>query len=189
MLCCIQNTHSRDDGCFVTWYTLLMTNLVKLELGFTYNPKTGIVYDGEREAGTKGYPKPYIRIGHKQLTTISKTIAAHNLIWVSLNGEIPEGFTVDHINGVPSDNRIKNLRCVSVSENYKNKSTPRSNTSGHVGVSFHKASQKWRARIQNKMKERHLGLFDTKKEAIEAWVRAKESLGYHKNHGRKSIYI
>ena len=166
-----------------------MTTNIKLKLGMTYNPRTGVVFRGKKVAGAKASPKPYVSIRHKDLLNKSKTIRAHVLIWESINGDIPAGYVVDHINGIPYDNRLSNLRCVPTYENHKNRSTPSSNSSGHIGVSFHKATQKWRARISKNKKEWHLGLFDSMEEAIAAWSKAKTKLGYHKNHGRDSIYV
>jgi hypothetical protein len=34
---------------------------------------------------------------------------AHNIEWERVNGPIPEGYQVHHINGCKTDNRIKNL--------------------------------------------------------------------------------
>lgn len=50
----------------------------------------------------------------------------------------------------------------------------RNNTTGIQGVSIHTQSKKWRARITFRGKEIHLGLFDTKEEAIKARREAEE---------------
>ena len=34
----------------------------------------------------------------------------HRLIWVLFNGDIPKGLSIDHIDGDPTNNNIKNLR-------------------------------------------------------------------------------
>lgn len=164
-------------------------NKIDLNFGFTYCPDTGVIYKKEKQVGYRIKPKLYVKVAYKNTENKIKKISVHNLIWESLHGEIPENFVVDHINGLPFDNRVSNLRCIPVSENYKNRSTPANNTSGHIGISFHKASQKWRARIADKLKEKHLGLFDTKEEAIKVWLEEKKNLNYHDNHGRDSIYV
>ncbi|CAH9016243.1 putative homing endonuclease [Vibrio phage 275E43-1] len=38
-------------------------------------------------------------------------------MWKHFKGKIPEGKVVDHINGIKTDNRLCNLRLLSVSEN------------------------------------------------------------------------
>lgn len=40
------------------------------------------------------------------------TASEHRVIWVYVNGPIPAGLVVDHINEVKSDNRIENLQLV-----------------------------------------------------------------------------
>lgn len=46
-----------------------------------------------------------------------KKIAVHRVIWELLNGPIPEGKVIDHINQNRSDNRIENLILASISDN------------------------------------------------------------------------
>ena len=48
-------------------------------------------------------------------------IYCHRLMWIHHNGTIPYLREIDHINRDKGDNRIENLRCVSVSTNRKNR--------------------------------------------------------------------
>ena len=77
---------------------------------------------------------------------------------------------VDHINNVYDDNNAENLRWATRSENQYNQTLQTKSTSGFKGVTFHKASGKWRAVIVINKKNIHLGSFETKEEAIEARV-------------------
>ena len=75
---------------------------------------------------------------------------------------------VDHINHDKLNNHISNLRWATVSENNQNTSIGIRNTSGIIGVSFHKPSQKWRAQIDADGRRIHLGYFINKDDAIVA---------------------
>ena len=91
-------------------------------------------------------------------------------------GTWPEN-QIDHINGVRHDNRIDNLRDVLQSTNAQNQRKPSAtNKCGFLGVNFHKCSNRWIAQIHVQGKKKHLGLFDTPKEAHEAYVTAKREL-------------
>lgn len=49
-------------------------------------------------------------------------------------GDIPKGLTLDHINRNMFDNRRENFRLLTPAEQNRNQRTPKTNTSGHVGV-------------------------------------------------------
>jgi hypothetical protein len=73
---------------------------------------------------------------------------------------------VDHINRVRDDNRLENLRWVTIAENQYN----RSNTKGY---GYHKATKKFAARIAVNGKKYYLGIYDTESDAHEAYIAAK----------------
>lgn len=74
------------------------------------------------------------------------------------------GLTVDHINGNGLDNRRKNLRLVTRSENFHNSWKHRL---GKIpGVTYCKG--KWQAYVLDKDKKRHLGVFSTQLAAAKA---------------------
>lgn len=82
---------------------------------------------------------------------------------------------VDHINGNGLDNRKSNLRFVGQAENVQNKNFLNSdNTSGFRGVDF--SHGKWRARLKHGGKEKHLGVFDDKEDAVNAVKNARANL-------------
>ena len=151
---------------------------------FAYDPETGIV---TRRVKTGQNTK----VGDALLTKKSdgylwvqikgKRYTVHRIIWLMVFGHWPN--VIDHINGKRYDNRLVNLRDVTSAENSKNMKIGRNNTSGSVGVSWHKHARKWRARIGNG-KQTDLGYFNSKTEAITARRRAEYELGFHPNHGR-----
>jgi hypothetical protein len=59
--------------------------------------------------------------GYQYVNTGGKTYLAHRLAFMCQGVEIPEGFEVDHKNGIRNDNRWDNLRLVSRSQNLLNK--------------------------------------------------------------------
>lgn len=168
-----------------------------------YNPKTGVVTWRKRGKETFRNGGPYAEaiserwnkhragnpVGHISphgyvVTTIEKkTVMVHRMAWAIHFGRHPKG-QIDHISGAKNDNRLENLREVSAGENSRNRKKPVTNSSGLMGVHFHKQSAKWHARIMVDGVRRHLGAFEDPKEAHRAYVRAKQKFDFHKNHGR-----
>ena len=110
---------------------------------------------------------------------------AHRVCWAILHGEWPT-VEIDHENGDRTDNRNANLRAVTPVENHHNKKRPENNTSGVIGVCWHKPSGKWLARIMASGKEKCLGYFRDIAEAAAARKAAEIELGFHANHGRSA---
>lgn len=48
-----------------------------------------------------------------------KLFLVHRLVAEAFIGEIPDGYQVDHINGIHADNRVENLRIVSPEEHWR----------------------------------------------------------------------
>lgn len=59
--------------------------------------------------------------GYLMVNLDHKLVAAHRLIWKLVNGDIPEGMVIDHINNVRHDNRINNLRLATRTQNSQNR--------------------------------------------------------------------
>lgn len=112
-----------------------------------------------------------------------KAYKAHRVIWAHTKGQWPEQ-QIDHINGLKTDNRICNFRDVSQAKNLRNTCVHKDNESGCSGVSWHKPTSKWRARIRVNGREKHLGLFHELEAAAATRKAAERQYGYHKNHGR-----
>ena len=53
----------------------------------------------------------YLRI-RATVQGVRHQVSAHRVIWMSVHGLIPEGFTIDHVNGKRNDNRVANLEAV-----------------------------------------------------------------------------
>jgi len=78
------------------------------------------------------------------------------------------------------NNVIHNLRLVTHSENHRNRHIQSNNTSGTPGVRIHK--NKWSARIKINGKEKHLGSFTNKEQAIEARKKYALKHGFTERH-------
>lgn len=89
----------------------------------------------------------------------------------------PKGMTIDHLNKNGLDNRKRNLRICTKSQNSHNYKTPRNNTSGVKGVFLDR--KKWRAAIRINYKRIYLGSFLTLEEAKKAYKEANAK--YFKN--------
>ena len=84
---------------------------------------------------------------------------------------------VDHRNKNGLDNRRRNLRSCTHSENLCNRGKTVDNLSGYKGVSFCKRALNWFARIQIHGKKIHLGRFKSAKQAAIAYKKAARK--YH----------
>ena len=150
-----------------------MITLNELKQKIYYNPDDGsftrILKDGSTGRTNKKKNYAGIRIS-------GKSYPAHRLAWLYMTGEWPSKF-IDHINRDPSDNRWCNLREASYAENNRNKSIGTDNTSGYKGVNWHKHKNKWRSEIKVNKKVIHLGYYDNKEEAAEAYIQAAKK--YH----------
>ena len=64
----------------------------------------------------------------------SKGVLIHRIIWTLVNGDIPDNFIIDHIDGNGLNNKIENLRMISQGDNCRNRNKAINNTSGETGV-------------------------------------------------------
>lgn len=85
--------------------------------------------------------------------------------------DAPVGLQIDHKDGNKLNNQKENFRFVDNSTNCQNRKQ-NNNSTGYIGVVFHKASQKFIAQIGHQKKRIHLGSFITKEEAAKAYDEA-----------------
>ena len=109
----------------------------------------------------------------------------HRLAWMYTYGKFPDsGMEIDHIDGDGTNNSLRNLREVTSSENKQNMSLGSDNTSGVVGVNWHKGGKKWMASITFQKTSLYLGLYEDFDDAVAVRKQAEKTLGFHENHGR-----
>ncbi len=169
-------------------------DLDDLKSRLNYNPNTGIftwktreepcgnfntMFAGKVAGGlSEGNGTGYVRVRYR-----GKCIKAHRLAWAFMTGTFPDK-DIDHINGDPTDNRWCNLREVSRIDNGRNQKMYKSNTTGIVGVYFHKGKGKWVSQIGSGRSRKSLGTYEDRFEAICARKSEEAKQGYHENHGR-----
>ena len=93
----------------------------------------------------------------------------HRWLWELFKGPIPEGNQIDHVDNKHTnhlDNRLDNLRLVTISQQRQNRSLT-NNTSGYPGVYQHGVRQEWRASIRIPGGKRPEKAFKTKDQAIK----------------------
>lgn len=118
---------------------------------------------------------------HRMISFNGYQFYAHRLVWFIKTGHFPKKpLEIDHINGKRDDNRFKNLRAVTRSQNQRN----RFRLNKPKGVYLHKRNKikshdQWRCVIYCNGKRHDLGLFKSKEEALRARKKAEIDLGYH----------
>lgn len=97
-------------------------------ISFNENETRGMINNGEHKNGwlSHNYINQCIKCNDGKWHIVGE----HILKWVFFNGEIPEGYEIDHINGNKQDNRLKNLRCVTHYQNCNNEKTKANITNG-----------------------------------------------------------
>lgn len=84
------------------------------QAGLLVDPRLGVLYGAQGQpVGTPG-GDGYVRVGRRRNSLHQY---AHRIVWEAVHGPIPDGYQVDHLNGVKHDNRIANLDAVTQSEN------------------------------------------------------------------------
>jgi hypothetical protein len=142
-----------------------MQNLIdapELRRLLSYDPETGEfrwrvyrnwrITAGDLAGSLNGY-------GHRQIKIHGTMYMAHRLAWLYVYDEWPRN-DLDHINGLPDDNRLANLREATDSQNIANSHRRVDNTSGYKGVTWDRSAQKWLAYIRVNGKRSNFGYFD-----------------------------
>ena len=143
-----------------------------------YDSKTGHLYwkpgpHSHRENQRAGY---IATKGYRQVMINGIAYMAQHLIWLLKTGTWPTHL-IDHKNRKTDDNRWKNLRKCTLSQNKCNQKTPKNNHLGHKGVTTRKnRPRKFRVRITLFKKTYTIGHFFTVKEACAAYKNAAKKL-------------
>lgn len=161
-----------------------LTHQYLLEL-LDYDPETGHLTYKKRpsrkihigtRAGSNG------NNGYRSIHLLGKSYPEHRIIWYWVHGSFPKGH-IDHINHVRDDNRISNLREVTISENARNRKRNLKSRTGEVGIWYNKRTKKYIAQIRVNGKKVFQKAFDDVDDAIKARKERARELGFHENHG------
>lgn len=144
-----------------------------------YDPETGH-FTRLSDQRRMGRPD---RKGYLTATVSPFSVRLHRLAWLYMTGSWPTK-EIDHINGVPGDNRWVNLRECTHPQNNHNQSLRRNNTSGVKGVSWNRKARRWHVQVCLNYKVHHGGLYSTIEEAESAARALRTQLhGEFANHG------
>lgn len=144
-----------------------------------YDPETGILI--WRETAThnrrsRGQAADNRSMGYVRVGIDGAHYQAHRVIWLYMTGDWPFG-SIDHINGVKTDNRWCNLRDISQKLNMQNRRTPVANShSGVLGVRWSDSAQKWEARITVDGERIYLGRSADREIAGAMYIAAKRAV-------------
>ena len=145
---------------------------------FLLNPETGelsrrIVLNNRWSLKSKvGFVRK--KDGYIQVSIMQSKYLAHRVVWCKHYGEWPEG-EIDHINGIKTDNSIKNLRIADTNMQVQNRGLNKNNASGYRGV-WQKDNGRWRAKITKDYVPYSLGTFDTFEQAVAARKKAEAAM-------------
>lgn len=142
-----------------------------------YSPDTGVFTNmvTRSNRAVKGKIASSVNVqGYLRIGILGKTYLAHRLVWLYMYGEFPT--IIDHINGNKVDNRLENLRECTASQNLHNREKPSSNTSGYKGVYKYKKTDRFYSQIMLNGKGIHLGIWDSAKDAHNAYKKASDTL-------------
>ena len=123
--------------------------------------KNGRIYNKTKKRFLKGYidKNGYVITCLKCKDGTSNTFLWHRVIWYVFNGEIPNGYEINHINEDKTDNRLENLNLLTHKENVnwgtRNERAAKSNSISQKGRKFSEEHKR-------KLSEAHKGVFNNK---------------------------
>lgn len=153
---------------------------------FSYDPKTGVLSWRVKRPGPKtvigkevGSVKSDGR--YRSVVLFHKRYYTHRIVWEMVNGPIPLGMCIDHVDGNGLNNRLSNLRITTLSGNQRNRRISKNSRTGVPGVNHHGNGKGFCVTCAGK----YIGYFIDINQAIQARKYAESINGYRQNNGRK----
>lgn len=149
--------------------------LAEINRIFSYDMETGLLTWRVRQ----GIAKPgdaagiYPANGYPNVRILRHRLKIHQVAWLICYGKLPNG-VIDHIDRDKRNNRIKNLREATFSENALNCDRFDHRNQGVTGATWSKYS--WISRISVDGRRVYLGRFPTAEAANAAYVAAEKKL-------------
>lgn len=141
---------------------------------------TNLVYSEESPSGLFRVARGRLAIaggkgshGYYQVRVHGKMTLVHRIVWEMHNGEIEEGYEIDHKDGCITNNRIDNLRCVTKATNTQNRKKQEGSIETGVVRREVKGYPYWTARwhVNGKYRQKYFSI--TKLGYVEAFKSAK----------------
>ena len=167
-----------------------MVELTQKQVKSLFKYKNGVLYwknVGHNRKVKNGDRAGYIRKdGYEQIKINSKPYLTHRIIFLYHRGYLPR--YLDHKDGDPLNNKIRNIREATNSQNRMNSKPRKGNngkkkTSQYCGVSFQRG--KWIAYINKDGVRKNLGNFTNENDAATAYNNAAIIL--HKEFAKLNI--
>lgn len=138
-----------------------------------YDPETGVfTWRVRRCNNLAGTDAGSLRDdGYFTIRLDKRPYRANRLAWLYMTGAWPTHL-IDHEDRDPANNRWKNLRPATHSQNHQNQKLRVDNTHGFRGLERH-TSGLWRVRLMVRGKRVHIGYFKTPEEAVAARTEAE----------------
>jgi hypothetical protein len=149
-----KNRHKENRYDLSGEYGIIWSHNTNEEIYFDLDVANQVLQHGW-SIGSKGYPVANID---------GKVILMHIFLGYK---------NYDHHNRNKLDNRRKNFVICTQQENSWNRSIPSNNTSGVIGVGWHKSVCRWIARISYNNTNINIGSFINKQDAIKARLKAE----------------
>lgn len=112
--------------------------------------KGGLVYRYNKIKDKFVMCKCTLNNGYEMVSTRCGKKLVHRVVYETFVGDIPQGYQIDHINTIRDDNRLENIRCVTVIENNNNPLTKIHKSESQKGKQLSEETRK-------KMSESHKG--------------------------------